>query len=115
MSNNQKSTDQIPDLEGWNWFDQANKPLDEKREENTGLSRDDYERSFRNIFSGQDGQIALGYLAAYVQSMPGFDPRLGDFYNAAASGFYRQGMQDLVQHIFHMTQPKTERAKGTNK
>lgn len=109
MSEGEKSTQTIPELEGegWNWFDQANEPLKQKREEDSGLSQEDYEAHFAKVFSGKSGEIVMGYLASYVMAMPGFDQTRG-FYDGAATGFYRTGMQDLVQHIHAM---KTKGAK----
>ena len=108
------STEGIPNIQadGWDWFENANSPLKIQREEQTGMTQEDYNVHFRNVFSGKSGEIALNYLASYIQMMPGFDPNAGnDFQMIAANGFYRQGMQDIVQHIYQManTQP---RAKG---
>ncbi len=104
-----QSTEAIPEMqEGWGWFDQANEPLKAKREEQTGLTQEDYEKVFARLFNRKDGQIVMGYLAHFIMSMPGFDPNVG-FENGAASGFYRSGMQDLVQHMHLMKE------KGANK
>ena len=102
-----KSTVAIPDMEGWNFFEKANEPLKTKREEKTGFTQEDFQVHFAQVFSGKSGEIVLSYLADFVMSMPGFDHTQG-FENGAASGFYRSGMQDLVQHIYAM---KTKGAK----
>jgi len=98
----EQSTEAIPESnDGWDWFEKANEPLKTKREEQTGLTQEDYEKVFARLFNRKDGQLVMGYLANFVTSMPGFDPNAG-FENGAASGFYRSGMQELVQHIHEM-------------
>lgn len=109
-----KDNQVIPDLtgQGWDWFDSANEPLKTKREEQTGMTQDDYVAHFRAAFSGKSGEIVLSYLASFVQQMPGFDPRMANSADMVAmNGVYRQGMQDLVQHLYAMAQAQP-RAKG---
>jgi len=110
------STTAIPELqaEGWDWFERANAPLKTKREEETGLTQEDFEAHFQSLFSSPSGKVVLGYLASYVQSMPGFDPKLATSADMVGlNGCYRQGMQDLVQHIYSLsTVNQKNRAKG---
>lgn len=87
--------------EGWDWFKSAEKQVDEQREKD-GHEREEVERSYAVLFSSPLGREVLEDLARF-NTVPTFDPVHG-FYDGAAYGFYRTGMQAFDAYIRRMVE-----------
>jgi len=95
------------EAKGWDWFDQEVDKITKKREAEDGLSEEDMARMYAKVFGGRYGKIVLNDLMRFVHGTASFDPALG-FYNAAAYGFYREGIKQTPLYVLRMV----ERGKG---
>lgn len=88
--------------EGWDFFDNMEAALQAERDREAA-DRDVLVAAYDKTFAGSHGQTVLRDLRRIIDGVPGFSPNLG-FYNGAAYGYYRSGMNDLIRHIMRMTE-----------
>lgn len=100
MSDNEQSTEAIPDLpaEGWDWFEKQQKEATDIFEKRLGMDQAEITHHFQKCFGTASGKIVLEYLDVFVNDIRDFDPNLG-FYNGAAFGFYRSGQKSFMATI----------------
>lgn len=94
---------EIPtDLDGWNWFNQQQKVVDDIFEKEYGLPKEEIILHFQRCFSTKSGKIVLNYLQNLQNNYKDFDPELG-FYNGAAFGFWRSGQKSIIRMLQQLT------------
>lgn len=92
---------------GWAWFEQTNRELEAQREQ-AKQTADELTIAYAACFQTPAGQVVLADLRRFLARVAAWDPN-GDFYRAAAQGFYREGQNSMVAYIDAMT----ERGKRT--
>lgn len=101
------SEQEIPQGEGWDWFEQARQIAQEATQERADIEQKELALSFARVFNSPDGKIVFDHLQDWIEKVKTFDPDLG-FYNGAAYGFWRGGQNSMIQYL------KTMTAKGSN-
>ena len=91
-----------PEAVGWEWFEQTNRELEAQREQ-AKQTADDLTIAYAQCFDTPAGQVVLGDLRRFLSRVAAWDPN-GDFYRAAAQGFYREGQNSMVAYIDAMSQ-----------
>lgn len=91
-------SEEIPNMEGWNWFEQQQGTIDDLFEKEYGLPKEDIILHFQKCFGTKSGKIVLNYLETLQDNYKDFDPELG-FYNGASFGFWRSGQKSIIRML----------------